>query len=124
MNVDLAQFKDQNYLSLESFRKNGQGVKTPVWFAESDGVFYVYTEADSYKVKRIRGNPSVRIAPCDMRGNLKGQWQEATASILDDAGSRLTHQLLNRKYGIQKRIADLFAKLRGHERAEIAIRLV
>jgi uncharacterized protein len=124
MNVDLAQFKDQNYLNLESFRKNGQGVKTPVWFAESEGVFYVYTEADSYKVKRIRGNPNVRIAPCDMRGNLKGQWREATARILDDAESKFTHELLIRKYGIQKRIADLFAKIRGHERAEIAIRLV
>ena len=58
----LAQFAGQKYLNMESFRKNGQGVRTPLWFVEADGVFYFYTVAHSYKVARLRNNPRVRIA--------------------------------------------------------------
>ena len=58
----LAQFGAQKYISLETFKKNGQGVKTPVWFVLQNDAFYVYTEADSWKVKRIRNNPRVRVA--------------------------------------------------------------
>ena len=68
-------FQRNKYLSLESFRKNGQGVRTPVWFAGDPAVgtpqkLYVYSEADSGKAKRIRRNSRARIAPCHMRGNL------------------------------------------------------
>jgi PPOX class probable F420-dependent enzyme len=119
----LAQFAGHQYLSLESFRKNGQGVRTPVWFAEGDGLFYIYTLADSYKIKRIRNNPRVRIAPCDVRGKVKGEWVDATARILDEVGDQRTHELLNRKYGLIKRISDILSKLRGNQRASIAIQL-
>jgi PPOX class probable F420-dependent enzyme len=119
----LAQFAGQKYLSIESFRQNGEGVRTPVWFAEGDGLFYVYTLADSYKIRRIRNNPRIRIAPCDARGKVKGGWVDATARILDETGDRRTHELLNRKYGLLKRVLDVLAKLRGNRRASIAIRI-
>ncbi len=122
-NTDLSQFSGRQYLSIESFRKDGRGVRTPVWFAEGDGVFYVYTLADSYKVKRIRNNPRIRIAPCDARGGVKGEWVEATATILDENGERRTHQLLNAKYGLIKRAMDVISKLRQNKRAAIAIRV-
>ena len=80
---DLAQFAGRNYLSLESFRKNGQGVKTPVWFAEENGVFYFYTEADSFQGEANSQQPCRRIAPCDVRGNLQGTWVDATAELLE-----------------------------------------
>ena len=117
-----APFAGQKYLNLESYRKTGQPVRTPVWFAAGDGVFYAYSLADSYKIKRIRNNPQVRVAPCDARGNVKGEWVDATARILDEAGARRTHELLNRKYGLLKRALDLLAKLRRHERAAIEIK--
>ncbi len=120
-NDKLAQFGGQKYLNLESFRKNGQAVRTPLWFAEGDGVLYFYTVAHSYKVKRLRNNPHVRIAPCDVRGKLKGDWIEATARLLDDTEARRADELLNRKYGWQKRTLNLLAKLRGHKRAAFAI---
>lgn len=116
-----AQFAGQKYLNLESYRKTGQPVRTPLWFAEQDGVFYAYSLADAYKVKRLRNNPQVRIAPCDMRGNVKGEWVEASAHILDATGARRTHELLNHKYGLLKRVAHLLAKLRGHKHAAFAI---
>lgn len=119
----LAQFAGQNYLNLESYRKDGTAVCTPVWFAEGDGLLYAYTLADSYKVKRIRNNPRVRVAACNYKGALKGEWVPAQARILDEAGSRRAHELLDRKYWLSKRIGNLMAKLRGHKRAEIAIQL-
>ena len=122
MNNDkLGPFNDHKYLNMESFRKNGQAVRTPLWFAEGDGVLYFYTVAHSYKVKRLRNNPRVRIAPCDVRGKVKGDWIEATARLLDADEARRADELLNRKYGWQKRTLNLLAKLRGHQRAAFAI---
>ncbi len=62
----------KKYVSLVTFRKNGVAVPTPVWFAERDGKLYVKTRNDSGKYKRIRNNPKVKIAPCNMRGTITG----------------------------------------------------
>ena len=66
------------YLSLESFRRSGAGVRTPIWFATAAGdgarTLYVYSTADSGKAKRIRRDGRVRIAACDMRGAISGAW--------------------------------------------------
>ncbi|HEX8184317.1 MAG TPA: PPOX class F420-dependent oxidoreductase [Blastocatellia bacterium] len=118
-----AQFTNQNYLNLESYRKNGTPVATPVWFAEGDGVFYVYSLANAGKVKRIRNNPRARIAPCDVRGKLKGAWVDAEARIADAATAKRGHELLNKKYGLLKRVGDVFSKIRKRERAVITIRV-
>jgi PPOX class probable F420-dependent enzyme len=79
----LASLGDRKYISLETFKKNGDGVKTPVWFVLRDNALYVYTEATSWKVKRIRNNPRVRVAPCSIRGVVKGPWMDSTASIVE-----------------------------------------
>jgi hypothetical protein len=121
--ASLDQFEKQKYLSLESYRKDGRAVATPVWFAQERGIFYIYSLADAGKVKRIRNNSRVRIAPCDARGKLKGSWVDAEASILDASGAEHGHNLLNQKYGALKRIGDFFSKLRKRKRAVIAIRL-
>jgi PPOX class probable F420-dependent enzyme len=124
MNNDrLAQFANQKYLSLESYRRNGQGVRTPLWFVEDNGVLYFYTVADSYKVKRIDANPRVRVAPCDMRGKVKGEWVDATARRIIGEESRRANELLNRKYGLAKRIINFLSKIQGRERASFAIQL-
>ncbi len=120
-NNKLTQFADQKYLNLESYRKTGEAVRTPLWFAEDNGLLYFYTVAHSYKVKRVQNNPRVRIAPCDIRGNLKGGWIEASARRLDANEARHADGLLNRKYGWQKRLLNFMAKFRGHQRAAFAI---
>jgi PPOX class probable F420-dependent enzyme len=124
MNDDkLAQFANQKYLNLESYRRNGQGVRTPLWFVEDNGLLYFYTVADSYKVKRLRANPRVRIVPCDMRGKVKGEWVDATARRLDAEESRHANELLDRKYGWTKRLINFLSKIQGRERAAFAIQL-
>lgn len=121
MSDKLAQFADQNYLNMESYRKSGEAIRTPLWFAQDGEVLYFYTVAHSFKVKRLKNNPRIRIAPCDMRGNLKGDWVDATARLLDTAEAKQADNLLNQKYGWQKRLLNFFAKLRGHQRAAFAI---
>ena len=116
----LDQFARQNYISLETFKKNGQGVKTPVWFVLEHGVFYVYTEADSWKVKRIRNNPRVRVAVCNMRGTVKSPWLDMTASIIEGDERRTADALLTRKYFL-KRIGNLVTTITGAKRTMIRL---
>ena len=123
-NENIRQFNGEKYLSVETFRKNGAGVATPVWFAENDGILYIYSLANAGKVKRIRNNPRVRVIPCDMRGKTKGEWVEGRARILDAAGAERAHKLLDQKYGLVKKIGGLFSKLMQRERTTIAIELV
>jgi len=122
MTDKLAQFANKKYLNLETFRKSGVAVATPVWFAEAGGVLFVYSLADAGKVKRIRNNPRVRIAPCDMRGKLEGEWIEAQARIIAGPEADNANALLTRKYGLMKRIGNLFSKIMNRKRDVIAIR--
>jgi PPOX class probable F420-dependent enzyme len=63
----------QKYVSLKTFRKNGVGVATPVWFGEEGDKLYVMTRSDMGKTKRIRNNPQVRVAACTIRGTVTGR---------------------------------------------------
>ena len=121
---NLGQFANQKYLNLETYRKTGKPVATPVWLAEANGTLYTYSLANAGKVKRIRNNPNVRIVPCDMRGKPKGEWVEAKARILDERGATLGHNLLIKKYGWMKRIGDVFSKLMQRQRVVIAMDII
>jgi uncharacterized protein len=123
-NEALAQFASQRYLNLESFKRDGTLVQTPVWFAEDGGALYIYTLANAGKVKRIRRNPRVRLVPCTMRGNVTGQWVEAEATIADATTAEHGHTLLLQKYGWKKRLGNVFSGLMKRERVVMTIRLV
>ena len=123
MDPRLTQFAGKRYLNLESYRKSGAAVRTPLWVAEEDGILYVYSVADAGKVKRIRNNARVKVVPCTLRGAPRGEWVEGRAEILDAAGAAHGHQLLRRKYPM-KRVGDFFARLRQRRHAVMAIRIV
>jgi len=119
----LAPFRDQRYLNLETFRRDGRGVQTPVWFVlRENGAFYIYTEAGSWKVKRIRRNPRVRVAPCDWRGRLRGTWEPGRAAIISGEEEQAANRLLDRKYFLKK-IFNLLTKLNRHERVMLKVEL-
>jgi uncharacterized protein len=97
------------YVRLTTFRKDGSPVSTPVWVApdaEQPHVLYVFTGASSGKLKRIRNNGSVRLAPCTMRGRLKGDAIEAVATVLPPDRVESADRALTRKYPIVKRLVD------------------
>jgi PPOX class probable F420-dependent enzyme len=112
------------YLNLESYRRDGTAVRTPLWFApDADGTFHVYSQAEAFKVKRLRREPRCRVAACDMRGNLTGPWLEARAEILAGEEAARGMALLDRRYWPWKQMLGLLARLRpGRARAVIALR--
>jgi PPOX class probable F420-dependent enzyme len=116
----LEQFRRPKYISLETFKKNGQGVKTPVWFVLHNDALYAYTEADSWKVKRIRNQPRVRVAVCNIRGGVKGPWLDATASIIEGDERLAADRLLDRKYFL-KRIFNVLTRINRHTRTMLKI---
>ena len=90
------------YLNLTSFKGDGTGVSTPVWFVEEDGRIFVRTDGDSYKVRRIVHNPSVTIAECSASGRLRGEPVPARAEILRNGGAQHVDELMARKYRLDK----------------------
>ena len=117
-----ADLASHRYLSLATFRVSGAEVRTPVWFAETGGKLYVFTASDSGKVKRLRRSSRVRVAPCDGRGRIRGDWREGVARVVD-AVPPAAQDALRAKYGWQKRLLDLLSRLSGriHRRAWIEI---
>lgn len=118
--LKLAQFDGQKYISLETFKKNGEGVKTPIWFVIHKDAFYLYAKADSWKVKRIHNNPRVRVAVCNIRGDISGPWHDATASLVEGDERRAADTLLDRKYFFKK-LFNFLSRINRHKRAMIKI---
>ncbi len=120
---------NHQYLSLETFKKSGQGIRTPIWFAADPAApldspsakLYIYTIDETGKVKRIRNNATVRVAPCDMRGKLLGEWADARAVIVTGNEAALGTRLLNKKYFPLKQILAFFAAFSSRKRVIIAI---
>ncbi|MFT4124935.1 MAG: PPOX class F420-dependent oxidoreductase [Gordonia sp. (in: high G+C Gram-positive bacteria)] len=92
---------DAQYVQLTTFRKDGTPVATPLWAARDGDRLLMWTVADSWKVKRIRRNPTVIVQACDRSGKtVRGQAVTGTAAILDAAGTDHVRRLICRKYGI------------------------
>ena len=122
-----ASLHGRKYLIIETFRKNGQGVRTPVWFAgepddDAPEKVYVYSTSDSGKAKRIRNNGRVRLAPCDVRGKVLGEWIDARAEIVTGADAEHGMQLLNKKYMPWKQLLDFFSIFSRNKRVVFLIR--
>jgi uncharacterized protein len=122
-----ASLQGHKYLNLETFRKSGQGVRTPVWFAgePEQGApekLCVYSTEDSGKAKRIRNNGRARVTPCDARGKLLGEWVEARAEIVTGAEAEHGMQLLNKKYFPWKQLLDFFSFFSRNKRVVFVIR--
>jgi uncharacterized protein len=117
-------FHHQQYLNLETFRKSGIGVKTPVWFVQEGETLFVRTVANSGKVKRIRNNTHVNIAPCKVDGALLGEWVPALArEIKDKETDRKVNRLLDKKYGLVKKMFGLVSALQGRKDTVLEIKL-
>lgn len=97
--TSLSQFKNQPFLNIESRRKDGTVVPTPVWFVQDGDLLFVRTIDGSGKVKRVRNFPAVRVMPCDARGGALGTWQDGTASVDGAEAYGRVKDLLIAKYG-------------------------
>ncbi len=114
------------YISLVTFRRSGEAVKTPVWLAKRGGRFYVFTAVGSGKVKRLKNDRRIRAAPCGPRGRLRGEWIEGQARRIEDpAIESAAYAVLLAKYGWQMRVLNFFSRLSGRieERAILELEL-
>ena len=114
------------YLSVTSYRRNGSGVSTPVWFAAEGDRLLVMTDSKSGKVKRIRRDPYVTIARCSGRGKPKGKPMPARAEVLPASEVERVKRLIKGKYrfdllfvGPIRAIQALFHPERRHEMTAI-----
>ena len=106
----------EKYVNLSTQKKDGSLVNTPVWFAQ-DGEkndFYIFSAGEAGKVKRIRNFSSVKVAICDFKGNLQGEWISAQAELIDEEDFKMrAYRQLQKKYGLTIKVFDFFSKLFG-----------
>ena len=120
----MTHWESANYLNISTRKKDGSRVDTPVWFALEHNVIYVFSEGKAGKVKRIRNFTDVRICPCNMLGKPSGNWQEASAEILEtETDKQIAYNALLKKYGWQLRLLDIGASLAGKKSKRAFIRV-
>ncbi|CAN5894472.1 hypothetical protein BH23ACT11_BH23ACT11_26120 [soil metagenome] len=99
-----------NYINLTTFRKNGEPVSTPLWFAHHEGRLYATTEPDSGKMKRILNKPSVLLAPCNAWGKERGARVEGLARSVEDEPTPEAEAALYKKYRLGLGLFHLFGQ--------------
>lgn len=108
----MQQLEQYQYLLLKTLKRNGDWVATPVWFASDDEYHYVFSAANVGKVKRLRNFSDVKIAGCTVTGKPLSEDQASNAFLIDDpACIQQANHCLNKKYGWQKSLLDMIAKL-------------
>jgi PPOX class probable F420-dependent enzyme len=116
-------FDDAEYISLRSYKRDGTPVDTPVWCAPLHGKLVVFTLRDSYKVARIKRDPRVQVAVCDVRGKLLGPWAEGTCVAVERGAGEETeaYAALIAKYGWKMRMGNFFSGLVGRKRRRVVL---
>jgi PPOX class probable F420-dependent enzyme len=102
--TSLKALNGEKYVSLTTYRRDGSPVSTPVWFVVDDDRLLVWTSAHSWKARRLRREPRVRIAACDFRGNVHGSAWSGTARFLSEQEGPRVQRLLLEKYPVARRL--------------------
>ena len=114
MENHLDQFLDQKYINLETYKKDGTYVRTPVWFVIDNDLIYVITRDSTGKVKRLKHNQDVRIVLCSFKGEPKSEWIKGKAeNITGDEANRVIN-LRKKKYGMFARLSGIFTSQKGN----------
>ncbi|MCY3412521.1 MAG: PPOX class F420-dependent oxidoreductase [Candidatus Heimdallarchaeota archaeon] len=112
------------YLSLGTYRVNAEVKHTPVWFTHNKGKLYIFTDANSWKVKRIMKNPQVEFTSCNNSGGNLGELRPGEARIMDEADFKDVEKLFKKKYGIMFSFFKLMGKFRKAVNTYIEIRTI
>ena len=114
MGNQLDQFLDQKYINLETYKKDGTPIRTPVWFVIDNDLIYVITRDSTGKVKRLRNNHDVRIVSCSFKGEPKDEWVKAKAENITGDEADKAIKLRKKKYGMSARLIGLFTSQKGN----------
>lgn len=119
---------EQRFVALTTFKRNGEGVSAPMWIGRDGAGLFVWTPADSWKVKRVRNNPRVLLAPSGRFGKVHAGVSavEGTAQVVTDPATvqRLQGEI-RRKYGLQYRLVTLVETIavRGRKQPRVILRI-
>lgn len=114
MGNQLEQFLDQKYINLETYKKDGTPIRTPVWFVIGNDLIYVITRESTGKVKRLKHNQDVRIVPCSFKGQSKNEWVKGKAEIITGEEADKAIKLRKKKYGMFARLTGIFTSQKGN----------
>ena len=110
----IARLDRESYINLVTFRRDGRAVETPVWFAARNGRLYAFSEAKAGKMKRLRNDARLRLAPCNVRGKVRGDWIEGFGRRVDDPETvSAAYDALLAKYGWLMRLTNFISRLFG-----------
>jgi PPOX class probable F420-dependent enzyme len=110
--ADLEALFPGRYVSVTSFKRDGTGVATPLWFVSDGRRLFALTDAHSAKVRRIRGNPRVLIAPCGSNGKLRSEPLPAHVEVLTATPDlERVQKLLIERYKLSYRLVMLIYRL-------------
>ncbi len=113
-----------NYILLGTRKKNGERVKTPVWFAFDQGHYYVFSAGHAGKIKRLKNFTDVTVAPCSMLGKPLGADLSGQASIIETKeGIKEAHAALVKQYGWTMRMVDIGSFMTGKINKRVFIRI-
>ena len=107
------EIESEKYISLETYRKNGQSVKSPVWFVIENDLLYVITRSQTGKVKRLKNNLQVKFALCTIKGKVTGELVSGTAKILTEEETKEVVKWRGKKYGFFWKIASRLDRKKG-----------
>ena len=99
------------YVLLTTYTKAGTAKPTPVWAALDGDALVVTTTDSAWKVKRVRNEPRVTLAACDMRGRPRGAPVAGVAVVVGQEHMPRVHRALLAKYGWKMRVAELGGRL-------------
>ena len=114
MEDKLSMFLNQKYINLETYKKDGTPVRTPVWFVIDNDLINVITRDSTGKVKRLRNNHDVRIVSCSFKGEPKNEWIKAKAENITGDEADKAIKMRKKKYGMSARLIGLFTSQKGN----------
>ena len=114
MENKLEPFLDQKYINLETYKKDGTPIRTPVWFVIDKNLIYVITRDSTGKVKRLGNNQNVRIVPCSFKGEPKNEWVKGAAEKIRGEEADKVIKLRKKKYGMFARLIGIFTSQKGN----------
>ena len=106
----------EKYINLATQKKDGTFVNTPVWFTkdEQSDEYFIFSAGEAGKVKRIRNFSSIKVAICNFKGDLKGDWVSAQAELIDEEDSiTRAYGQFQRKYSLSLKVINFFSRLFG-----------
>jgi PPOX class probable F420-dependent enzyme len=112
-----------NYAVLTTFKRDGTPVATAVWIVRDGPALAVWTDTYSGKVKRIRRNPRVTVAPSTFNGRPTGEAVPAHAELMDPVETERVRTLIKKKYRLTGPLTVNLSKWRRGVTATIGLRL-